>query len=216
MNAPRHHSLGLRIWHWLDAAVVIGLITTFFLRDGLVSHSRYLVAQLNAKGIPVDDTVARPIIKEMVNQLWAWHIYLGYALTTLLLFRAILFFTDKRNPAMECWQSICELRGRFDFRNVHSTTVKTGYLVFYLLQLFMVVSGLALTFSTSLGLSQNFRHSVNEAHESVMWFFLAFAIAHVIGVFVAENRDDPGIVSALISGRSPNQSSGSIKPPSDR
>jgi Ni,Fe-hydrogenase I cytochrome b subunit len=204
MNAPRHHSLGLRIWHWLDAVVIVGLIVTFFLRDGLVSNSRYLVSQLSARGIPVEDTVTKPIIKEMVNRLWTWHIYLGYGLTALLLFRIVLFFTDKRNPVMECWNSICELKGRFDFRNVHSSVVKSGYVVFYLLQLFMVLSGLTLTFSASLGISRELRHSVNEAHEAVMWFFLAFVIAHVIGIIVAENRDDPGIVSAM------------IKPPSDR
>jgi Ni,Fe-hydrogenase I cytochrome b subunit len=140
----------------------------------------------------------------MVNRLWTWHIYLGYGLTALLLFRIVLFFTDKRNPVMECWNSICELKGRFDFRNVHSSVVKSGYVVFYLLQLFMVLSGLTLTFSASLGISRELRHSVNEAHEAVMWFFLAFVIAHVIGIIVAENRDDPGIVSAM------------IKPPSDR
>jgi Ni,Fe-hydrogenase I cytochrome b subunit len=197
-NAPRHHSLGLRIWHGLDAAIVIGLITTFFLRDSLVSHSRYLVAQLNAKGVMVNDATARPIIREMVDQLWKWHIYFGYALTALLIFRIVLFFTDKRNPAIECWNSVCELRGRFDFRNVHSAGVKAGYLAFYVLQLFMVLSGLALTFSDSIGITRETRHQINEAHEAVMWFFLAFIIAHIIGVVIAENRDDPGIISAMI------------------
>jgi Ni,Fe-hydrogenase I cytochrome b subunit len=33
-----------------------------------------------------------------------------------------------------------------------------------------------------------------------MWFFLAFVIVHVIGVFTAENLGDPGIVSAMING----------------
>ncbi|MFL5813946.1 MAG: cytochrome b/b6 domain-containing protein [Bdellovibrionia bacterium] len=197
-NAPRQHSLGLRIWHWLDAAIVVGLITTFFLRNSLVSHSRYLVAQLNAKGIAVSDSTAKPIIREMVDQLWTWHIYLGYGLTALLLFRAVLFITDKRNAAVECWHAVCELRERFDFRNVHSAGVKTGYLAFYILQLFMVLSGLSLTFSESIGITRETRHQINEAHETVMWFFLAFVIAHIIGVVIAENRDDPGIISAMI------------------
>lgn len=204
LKTRRNHSLGLRIWHWLDAGIVIGLIVTFFLRDSLVSHSRFLVAQLSANGVAVNDAVAKPIIKEMVNQLWTWHIYLGYALTALFVTRIILMFTDKRNPVLECWQSVCELREHFDFRNVHSTFVKTGYFTFYLLQLFMILSGLTLTFSGSLGIAKDLRHSINEAHETVMWFFLAFIIAHIVGVVVAENRDDPSIVSAM------------IKPPVDR
>jgi Ni/Fe-hydrogenase 1 B-type cytochrome subunit len=200
MTTRRNHSLGLRVWHWLDALVVIGLITTFFLRDALVSHSRFLVANLNAGGISVSDAVARPIIKEMVNQLWGWHIKLGYALTALFLVRIVLHFTDKRNPVLECWGSVCELRGKFDFRNIHSTGVKTGYLAFYSLQLFMILSGLTLTFSDFLGVSKALRHTVSETHETVMWFFLVFVIAHVAGVFIAENKDDPGIISAMVNG----------------
>lgn len=204
MEARRNHSLGLRVWHWLDGGVVVGLIATFFLRDSLVGHSRFLVASLNANGIAISDAAAKPIIKEMVNQLWTWHIYLGYALTALFVLRCVLFFTDKRNPVHECWKSFCELRGHFDFRNIHSTAVKSGYLVFYFLQLFMILSGLTLTFSDSLGLQREFRHTINEAHETVMWFFLAFVIAHIMGVVIAENRENPGIVSAM------------IKPPVDR
>jgi hypothetical protein len=60
MTLRRNHSIGLRLWHWMDALVVMGLITTFFLRDALVSHSRFLVTNLNAGGIAVSDAAARP------------------------------------------------------------------------------------------------------------------------------------------------------------
>jgi Ni,Fe-hydrogenase I cytochrome b subunit len=201
MATRRNHSVGLRIWHWLDALVVIGLITTYFLRQGLVSSLRFFTRRLSEGGLSVADATTRPITRELVHQLWAWHVYFGYALTTLLVLRVILFFTDKRNPVRDCWEGICRLRTHYDFRNIHNVGVRAGYVAFYALQLFMVVSGLMLTFDQSLGLGKDFRHLVNEAHETVMWFFLAFVIAHIVGVFAAENRDDPGIVSAMINGK---------------
>jgi len=200
--APRQrvHSKGLRVWHWLDAIVVISLIVTFFLRDALVSHGRYLVTRLAADGAAVTFDTARPAIREMVRDLWAWHINLGYALAALLVFRAVVCFIDGHNPFLECWGDICRLRRPFDFRAVHSTLVRTGYVAFYVLQLFMVLSGLTLVWGESLGVSKDIRHTVGDVHEAVMWFFLAFSVLHVLGVFIAENTGDPGIVSAMING----------------
>lgn len=196
----RRHSVGLRIWHWLDAIVVVALITTFFLRESLVSHSRFLVQRLKDSGLTIEDAMVRPMIHEMVDQLWTWHIYFGYALTALFVWRVILVFTDKISPVRTCWDAICTMRSNFDFRNVHSAAVKSGYVAFYALQLFMIASGLSLTFDDALGLSQGVHGAIHEAHEIVMWFFLAFVMVHIAGVFFAENADDPGIVSAMING----------------
>lgn len=201
MPVIKVYSWSLRAWHWLDAVVIVALIVTFFLREFLVSHSRYLIQRLNEAGLSIADNQVRPIIGEMVDQLWTWHLYLGYALTALFIWRMILLFTVQANPLRECWRSVCAMREQFDFRNIHGTAVKAGYVVFYALQLFMIVTGLIMAFGESLKLSAPLEDAIHEGHEAVMWFFVAFVVFHVVGVFVAENKDDPGIVSAMINGR---------------
>jgi Ni,Fe-hydrogenase I cytochrome b subunit len=212
MLEVRNHSRGLRIWHWLDALVVTGLIATYFLRGALVSNTRFLVQKLSEGGLAVTDAVSRPIQRQLVQRLWVWHIDLGYVLTALLLVRVVLLFTDKRNPAADSWRALNTLRGHFDFRNVHSAAVKSGYVVFYLLQAFMVLSGLTLVFGESLGVGKDFRHLLSQTHEAAMWFFLAFALAHITGVFFAENTGDPGIVSSMINGGSTTEGPLSASP----
>lgn len=200
MPAIRRHSLGLRIWHWLDALVVLALIATYFLRENLVQHGRYLTQRLAETGFAVSDEAARPIIREMVKDLWAWHIRIGYVLTALFVVRVILFFTDKTHPLRECWDLVGTARTNFDFRNVHNVVVRAGYIVFYALQLFMIGSGFALVFGKGWGIAQPIHHLLHESHETVMWFFVAFVILHVVGVFTAENTGDAGITSAMING----------------
>lgn len=198
----RNHSLGLRIWHWVDAALVVGLLSTYFLRKHLVSNLKYFRKQLfTQSNIDISDSLSKPIMNEIVQQLWNWHIYLGYALALFFVIRMILFFTDKQNPILECWNGICEFKTHFDFRNIHHTGVKIVYLIFYFLQLFMILSGLILTFHDSLGIQGQVKELLSETHESLMWFFLGFIIVHVFGVFSAENRDDPGITSSMINGK---------------
>src|SRR4051794_27546095 len=102
----RVHSFALRAWHWLDALVIIGLITTFFLRDFMVSHVREMVSQIGASGLPVSIDSTRPAVRAMVQRLWVWHVYLGYALGVLLVWRLVVLFKDSRNPFLECWREI--------------------------------------------------------------------------------------------------------------
>jgi Ni/Fe-hydrogenase 1 B-type cytochrome subunit len=183
LRIPRVHSPALRVWHWLDAVVVNALIITYFLRKFLTSHTRALVQHLNDMNYKIAETDSKPLIRDMVDHLWVWHIYIGYALTVLFIWRMVLLFT--RNE---------QIRG-------HNSVVKWSYVLFYFLQLFMIISGLILVFGDSFHIAKSVVHTIHEVHEFVMWFFLAFVITHVAGVFIAENTGDPGIVSAMINGK---------------
>lgn len=200
MPVIRHHSRSLRIWHWLDGLTVIALISTFFLRESLVSHSRYFAQRLTEAGIVVGNDAAKPIIHDMVQDLWVWHVRFGYVLTALLLWRLVIFFTDRINPFRECWDLFSTARSNFDFRNVHSAVVRAGYILFYGVQIFMILSGFSMVFGQSLGIEKSISHLVHEAHETLMWFFVAFIVLHIVGVFTAENTGDAGITSAMING----------------
>lgn len=201
MAEARSHSGGLRVWHWLNAITVLALLGTYFLREYIGSQTRFIAQRLRDTGLTFDDAVVKEIRGEIVDQLWVWHINLGYFLTALFAMRVILFFTDRTNPFTECWRSFCAARQHFDFRNVHSVLVKASYLAFYCLLLFMIGSGLTLTFGDGLGIREATLDLAKESHETVMWFFAIFVVAHIAGVFIAENSGDPGIVSAMINGK---------------
>ena len=124
--------------------------------------------------------------------MWEWHIILGYALTALLLWRIILFFTQS---------------GKQNYQNLkaesfHKKMVKVGYIGIYAILAFMAISGLVIHFYEELGLLKDTAHDIKEVHELVFNAILIFVPLHIIGVIIAENRDEKDIISDMINGGS--------------
>lgn len=191
--------LPLRIWHWLNAVIIFGLLATVLLRKTVLSwrtNSALIETKLKEAGTMITPELAKDIAVSIRNPLWDWHIYLGFGLSVLLMGRILIaLFSKKRNPGAHALKS---------FKPLHNTLVRTGYAVFYFVTLLMVVTGLMQTFKTEFGFSKEFIGSVKELHELMMWFFVAFVGAHILGVVVAENRKDPGIISNMVHGGDPH------------
>lgn len=191
------YSLALRIWHWLNGFVVLGLLGTYFLRQTLFAKGtiqRLFIDTLARSQITIDDAAAKSLRGALVDQLWGWHINLGYALGVLLLIRIVLFVVEgKRSTFFTVPQRHQGLKGK---------GIQALYGLFYLSQIVMVASGFAMLFDESLGLTDAFKHNVAETHETLMWFFVGFIVLHIGGAVVAENSDEPGIVSRMINGGS--------------
>jgi cytochrome b len=66
----------------------------------------------------------------------------------------------------------------------------------------MTVSGLVIHFYQELGLVKDTAHDIKEIHELVYNALLIFVPLHILGVFVAENQDEKGILSAMVNGGS--------------
>jgi cytochrome b len=64
----------------------------------------------------------------------------------------------------------------------------------------MAVSGLILNWHELLGMSKELTHSIKEIHEYVAWAVVVFVPLHIAGVFIADNDDQKGITSRMISG----------------
>ena len=191
-------SLGLRIWHWLNSAVVMGLLATYFLRTTLLSmkiNRQLFVEKLAEREIVVDINVGKDLARVLVDRLWVWHVNLGYALTALLVFRLLLFVSDRSHPFALLWQFL----KKRDL-SAHALAVKTLYAVFYIVQSLMVLSGLSIVFGEKLGLTESVFEKIEEFHETAMWFFVVFLTLHVLGVIIAELTDDPGLVSRMLHG----------------
>ena len=90
-------SLSFRIWHCLHAFVVLGLLATVLLRKTFLSwrtNSEILSTELSGMQIDVTAEQAKLLAKALRDPMWEWHIFLGYALAVLLIFRIALFFTQ--------------------------------------------------------------------------------------------------------------------------
>jgi cytochrome b561 len=162
---------------------------------------------LLAAGLAVPPEMAKDIAVSIRNPMWQWHINLGYALAGLLLARIIIaLLVEKRSPFAEAIKAALGLRtvpAPEKGHALHYTVVKLGYAAFYLATMLMVATGLALAFKGALGLPESLLETAKEVHETAMWFFVVFGAGHILGVLVAENRQDPGLVSDMIHGGPP-------------
>lgn len=207
----KYQHLSLRFWHWTNAVVISGLLGTVLMRKTFLSwrtNSVVIEEKLNAAGTPTTSALAKEIAVAIRDPLWDWHIYLGFALAVLVMARFLIaIFVEKKCPSISALKSALNIKSvpvAERYSAFHFTTVKIGYAVFYAVTLLMVLTGFLLNFKTSMALPKDAVGGIKEIHELMMWFFVFFVAAHLIGIVIAENRANRGIVSDMIHGGDPN------------
>lgn len=196
----------VRLWHWLNLLVISGSLATVLVNALLFDRQQrsFVRSQLSAAGAIVTDHQAGAVIHGIEDQVWGFHIYFGYALSALFLFRlAAEFFLPpnlrlltKLKSAFQSYNALKKQRER----TRHELIVKGLYAIFYLLLIIMVVSGLLLAFEDQTGFSESLNHSIKEFHGFCMYLIIIFIILHIAGVLLAEQKEDKGIVSDMING----------------
>jgi len=185
------YSASFKIWHWLNAIVILGLLGTVFLRKTFLSwrtNSELIISKLSEYGIQITNDQAVSIAKAIRAPMWEWHIILGYALAFLVVYRIFLYFTNQKN------------KEKFSELSLHKKGVEVLYYIFYTALFFMTMSGLVMVYHEDLGLSKDLAHTIKEIHEFVFNFIMYFVVLHIGGVVVAEIYDEKGIISNMISG----------------
>ena len=186
------YTLQFRIWHWLNAIVVLGLLATFFLRKTFLSwrtNSEILMTKLSEMGVEITAEQAKILAKAVRAGMWEWHIIFGYALAFLILYRIYLYFADKSE------------RESFRSLTLHKKGVHSLYYVFYVTLALMAIAGLTIHFYQELGLTKDFAHDIKEIHELTAWFFVFFVPVHIAGVIIADNTEEKGLISTMINGK---------------
>ncbi|QLY26738.1 cytochrome b/b6 domain-containing protein [Bdellovibrio sp. KM01] len=203
----KYQPASLRWWHWLNALAILALLGTVLLRKTFLSwrtNAAFIKAKVEEGAGSVTPEVAESIAKGLRDVMWQWHYWIGFALGALLLARILIgLFVVKKCPATQAVQSAVGLKEVPKTKRigaVHYTLVKTGYALFYLITLYMVLSGILLYFKKDLGLVKDLAEFLKEVHEWLMWFFVAFVVGHIAGIFIAENRGDKGLTSDMING----------------
>ena len=197
----------LRLWHWLNALAILGLLTTVLLRKTFLSwrtNAALIENKLQQVGTTVTPEIAKEIAVSIRDPMWDWHIYLGFALTALIIIRILVgLFVIKKCPATQSVQSswnVFQVEKSERIHAAHFAGVKISYAMFYLATAFMVISGLTLNFKSELGLGKEQVAPIKDIHELMMWFFVGFIVLHLLGVIVAELGKDRGVVSDMING----------------
>lgn len=206
LTLKRDQPASLRLWHWLNALVILGLLGTVLLRKTVLSwrtNSVLIETKIKEAGGAIETGLAASIAKAIRDVMWEWHIILGFALAGLIVLRALVGFTTKRAPHKEAIESIrAAFRTSGEERKnlLHYAGVKLSYVWFYATIVFMTITGFATYFSKSLGIEKPTLNAIKESHEFAMWFIVVFVIAHVSGVILAELTRFRGIVSDMIHG----------------
>jgi len=186
------YTLLFRLWHWLNAFVVLALLGTVFLRKTFLSwrtNAELIVNKLTEIQISISQDQAVSLAKAIRAGMWEWHIYLGFVLASLVVFRIYLYIAEhsKNEP--------------FQTLSLHKKLVKLLYIVVYGVLIFMSISGLVMYFSQSLGMDKELIHSIKEVHEFVYYYVLFFVPLHLAGVVMADNTTQKGLISTMINGK---------------
>ncbi|HEX8428225.1 cytochrome b/b6 domain-containing protein [Hymenobacter sp.] len=206
----KRNSLGLRLWHWVNTLVVTGLLTTILFLFVIVKMRTVgpeFQKVLATEGITFTNQQVRGLTRIVSHRIWDWHIGLGVALSVLLVLRVALEFTQ--HGAQRFGAKLRQ--ARFLFRqaganlqdNCHSLLVKYSYVLFYVMLVVLVVTGLILIYADDVEFLHSIEHTVKEVHNFTMYLVLAFTIFHIVGVVYAELTKNRGIVSDMIHGGGP-------------
>ncbi|MES2266961.1 MAG: cytochrome b/b6 domain-containing protein [Bacteroidota bacterium] len=203
----KRYSFSLRLWHWVNLIVISGSLITVLINSTITDDSAtsaLIADNLKKSGSAVTNEQARGAAHALSDNVWVIHIYFGYILAVMLAFRLILElfqvadqkFIRKIKSAYHQFNAIKKNRELAR----HELTVKGIYAVFYILIFIMVVTGLFLAFEDALSAYKSIRHAVKEVHGFCMYLILAFIVIHIVGVLLAEKKNEGGIVSDMING----------------
>ena len=197
---------GLRVWHWLNAVVLLGSLATVALRDTFLAvrpNTHLIMQKITEAGGSITEPVAREVAQGLRNQMWTWHFYFGFCLAGLLVLRLLVRVFAEKGPFLseflKAWR-MSEAPTVSKKKALHYNLVKTGYAAFYLVLIYQVVSGLTMYYGEQLGLSDAVFDAIHEVHELFLWFFVGFIVIHVLGVIFQELLGERGIVSDMIHG----------------
>lgn len=197
----KRNSLGLRIWHWSNSALVMAqLMTILFLF--VIVKVKTLAPEfshaLAEKGVTMAPEQLRGLTRIVAHRIWDWHIWLGIALSVLLVLRVVVSL--RQRGAQRTAAKLAALRTRAATGNTTASRalwVRYSYRAFYVVLAVMVVTGVILIFEDYLPAIKEVSETI---HEYTMYAVIAFVVAHIVGVFRSEVTDAPGITSDMIHG----------------
>ena len=208
LEAPtKDYRAPLRLWHWANTTLIsLQLMTILFQK--VIVKAKTAVPELQASGKEVSVPQARELAHIISERIWAWHIYFGWALVALWVFRLGLQLTGPSELRFSA--RLLEVLRRYRLappaekgKAGKILFAKTTYALFYLFITIMVATGLILIFHNDVALFDQLEHTAEEVHNVTMYLIIGFIALHVVGVVWAENKEDHGLISRMVGGEGP-------------
>jgi Ni/Fe-hydrogenase 1 B-type cytochrome subunit len=204
MTSTYRYSRSLRLWHWLSfATILLIIITVIVAKFFLNNYTNHILIknQLAAQGISITEGQAFGTATLLSDKIWSVHVYLGYFLSALLLYRFLIeFFQPKerklRNRIVYAFRWL--YRGKPKSTALSNLFRQFVYILMYALFISSCSTGiwLANTQTKDFGL----KHSVMEFHQQCFFLFLLLILLHLAGVIRRERREHGSLVSSMIHG----------------
>ena len=201
------HSGIIRIWHWITFILITLILVTVILNSTLLNARANAVVvkeRLASQSITLDDRQAFSVAHYFDDQLWNLHKYLGIILSVVLILRIIGEFTIPAAERIKQRMTSALLNSKAGTTegalNKQYLLVRVTYTMFYVLILYMVLSGLLMSFGRNLGVPGNFIRPIREIHGFCQWLMYAFVLFHIGGVILADLGKARGVVSGMIHG----------------
>jgi len=202
----------LRLWHWTNMVVLSGSLLTVIITATVMETSgvsNLIKEGLAKSGVEIKQEVINSTAQRITNSFWFLHLYFGYALTALLIFRLLLecfhLWEQKLIRSLKK-MAVMYNSNHQNYQARHGLIVKLIYLIFYLTLIVMVCTGLFIGYGTSLSMYNAVIKQVRAVHGAGFYFMLTFIFIHLCGVYLAEQGRSPGIVSGMINGKPPVES----------
>ncbi|GAA4497197.1 hypothetical protein GCM10023172_11770 [Hymenobacter ginsengisoli] len=209
--ATHDYSVAMRIWHWANAALVSGQLLTILFQKVIVNAKQAVPEfqqAISKGGSTLTDQQGRAVAHVISERIWQWHIWMGVTLAAFWLFWTVMQALDPAGRRFGARLLAAARRYKLaapaehaDAR--HALLAKLTYAAFYLFITIMVVTGLALIFADDVPFLHRIEHTAEEIHNVTMYLIIGYIVLHVVGVVWADNHDDHGLVSRMVSGEDP-------------
>lgn len=184
----------LRLWHWLNALAIFGLLFTVLLRKTFLDKkavAAIVQTKLAEAGITIDSDLAIAIGKAVRAPMWEWHYIFAVVLGIAIALRIVGTLSGRLEHPLKKFLVSSDLRERF----------KNGiHLLLCLSIVLLALTGAFYYFHDALGFEKDSVHWVKEVHESLLWPLIVLTSLHIVGVVRHELVTKEPIVSRMIHG----------------
>jgi cytochrome b561 len=151
-------------------------------------NAKTIQTELAQSGIEVQKEDAFKAAVKIGRGMKKYHIYLGFAISILILLRLVFMFLDNPKDA-----GVEMMDGRRKFARIL-------YAVFYAALIVICTTGLIMYFGKGPGRPSETIMMVKEIHEAMFPILLIFTVLHIVGTVFAECKYDKGIIRKIITG----------------
>jgi len=202
------HSVSIRLWHWSTLIIIMGSLATVLLAKTLFnnrSNAPLVQQNLQKNNIVVTQDQARSVAHAFSDKIWHWHIYLGYVLASLFLFRIIFeFFQPKEQKVIPIIKNALKYlrQPNADKKNGrHYLLVRFAYVSFYCALAVQTCTGLFMVYADGVENLRNAKGIASNIHSVFMWLIIAYIVIHISGAVVAEfYKQGKGMISDMVNG----------------